>query len=334
MENLQLKIQATLPAIRTNFEEIKIQLEKKLSVYDFLVQEEDVKLAKESIKLINSLKKELETLRKDKVQELSVPIDDFNSKVKDLVAICDNSSSKLSSQVKVYEDEQKKEILSKLNQELSNMYQKFGVVDGFKTVKVDDLAILSNGTKTGVSKKAIDEIESRVVSIVEFQRIVEKRVLSLSSVCFEKGLEVPLAVENVKSFLYEKDENSYNNQLNVLIDSEKARLLAYKTKVQEQNQKPKELDAPIKTETKTKTTQNIPTTEIKKTVTADGKVKFTVVATFEIECDEKFEPLLADNLKSRFEQAVNKNGKKLFSTVPNVEITKHIADGLKQGSLF
>ena len=74
MENLQLKIQATLPTIRTNFEEIKIQLEKKLSVYDFLVQEEDVKLAKESIKLINSLKKELETLRKEKVQELSVPI--------------------------------------------------------------------------------------------------------------------------------------------------------------------------------------------------------------------------------------------------------------------
>jgi hypothetical protein len=332
MENLQLKIQSTLPAIRTNFEEIKNQLEKKLSVYDFLVQEEDVKLAKENIKLINSLKKELETMRKDKVQELSVPINDFNSKVKDLVAICDNSSSKLLSQVKVYEDEQKKEILLRLNQELSNMYQKFGVVDGFKTVKVDDLAILSNGTKTGISKKTVDEIESRVVSIVEFQRVIEKRVLSLSSICFEKGLEVPLAVENVKSFLYEKDENSYNNQLNVLIDSEKARLLAYKTKVQEQIQKPKELDIPIKTVTKT--TQTNSTTEIKKTVTADGKVKFTVVATFEIECDEKFEPLLADNLKSRFEKAIDKNGKKLFSTVPNVEIIKHIADGLKQGSLF
>lgn len=323
MENLPIKIQSTLPTISTNFEEIKSQLEKKLSVYDFLVQEEDVKIAKDSIKIINQLKKELETQRKNKVQELSVPINDFNSKVKELVVICDNSSSKLSSQVNVYENQQRKEILLKLNQELSNMYQKFGVIDEFKTVKVEDLAILSNGTKTGISKKAVDEIEVRVVSIVEFQRVVEKRVLSLSSVCFDKGLEIPLAVENIKSFLYEKDENSYTSQLNHLIDSEKARLLAYKTKIQEEIQKPKEIDTAIKTQT-----------EIKKTVTADGKVKFTIVATFEIECDEKLEPLLADNLKSRFEKAYDRNGKKLFSTTPNVEIIKHIADGLKQGSLF
>ena len=336
MEDLPIKIQFTLPIIQTNFEEIKSQLEKKLSVYDFLVQEDDVVKAKQNIKAINSFKKKLEALRKDKVKELSVPIDEFNSKVKDLLVVYDKSSLKLSSQVKVYKDKQKKDILLKLKQELLNMYQKFGVADEFKTVKVEDLAIISNDAKTGVSKKAVDEIESRVVSIVGFQRIIEKRVLSLSSVCFEKGLEVPLVVENIKSFLYEKEENLYNNQLNTLIDSEKARLLAYKTKVQEQQvQKPKEVDIAIKTEIKKAvTTQNIPKNEIKKTVTAEGKVKFTIVATFEIECDEKFEPLLADNLKSRFEKAYDKNGKKLFSTTPKVEIIKHIADGLKQGSLF
>lgn len=332
MDNLAIKIESTLPIINTNFEEIKTQLEKKLSVYDFLVQEDDVKKAKENATEINALKNELETLRKAKVNELSAPIDIFSSKVKELVTICENSRTKLLNQVKKFEDDKKDEILNRLKAELVALYNKFGLADEFKTIKVDDLAILSNGTKEGISKKAYEEIESRVLKALEFQRVVEKRYLELDVYCYERGLEKPLTIANINHFLYEPD-GVYYNKLNSLIDSEKIRLAEYRAKIIRET----ELDSlvPVKeNQAQIQTSQITSQPKINKTVTADGKVKFTVTATFEIECDEKFEPLLADNLKSRFEKAIDKNGKKLFSTVPNIMIEKHISDGLKQGSLF
>lgn len=330
--NLAIKIESTLPIINTNFEEIKIQLEKKLSVYDFLVQEDDVKKAKENATEINALKNELETLRKTKVKELSVPIDAFCSNIKTLVTVCDKASSKLLAQVKKFEDVKKAEILNRLKAELVALYNKFGLADEFKTIKVDDLAILTNGTKEGISKKAYEEIEKRVLKALEFQRVVEKRYLELDGYCYERGLENPLTVENINHFLYEAD-SVYYNKLNSLIDSEKIRLAEYKAKIIRETEIT--TPSPVKeNQTQIKTPQIAPQTIINKTVTADGKVKFTVTATFEIECDEKFEPLLADNLKSRFEKAIDKNGKKLFSTVPNIMIEKHISDGLRQGSLF
>ena len=330
--NLAIKIESTLPTITTNFEEIKSQLEKKLSVYDFLVQEDDVKKAKENATEINALKNELETMRKAKVNELSAPINDFNLKVKELVTICDNSRAKLLAQVKKFDDEKKAEILNRLKAELDALYNKFGLADEFKTIKVDDLAILSNATKDGITKKAYEEIESRVLKALEFQRVVEKRWLELDAYCYERGLEKPLTIANINHFLYEPDD-VYYNKLNSLIDSEKIRLAEYRAKIIKETEIT--TPSPVKeNQTQIQTSQITSQPKINKTVTADGKVKFTVTATFEIECDEKFEPLLADNLKSRFEKAIDKNGKKLFSTVPNIMIEKHISDGLKQGSLF
>lgn len=333
--NLAIRIESTLPVITTNFDVIRASLEQKLSVYDFLVQEDDLKVAKANAKEINALKNELETLRKAKVNELNAPIDDFNSNVKELVELCDNSRTKLLNQVEKFENEKRKEILDRLNAELNALYNKFRLADEFKTIKVDDLAILSNATKDGISKKAYEEIESRVLKALEFQRTVEKRWLELNGYCYERGLENPLTVENINHFLYESDD-VYYNKLNSLIDAEKTRLARYKAKTTKESEITiSSPSSPAKeNQTQIQTSQNTSQPKINKTITADGKVKFTVTATFEIECDEKFEPLLADNLKSRFEKAIDKNGKKLFSTIPNVVIEKHISDGLKQGSLF
>lgn len=101
----------TLPkTIDFNFEELKGQLASSLELYTGLVVTEDsIKSAKEDRAKLNKLREALETKRKEVKKECMAPYTDFESKVKELVALIDKPIAAIDGQLKGYEDKRRSE---------------------------------------------------------------------------------------------------------------------------------------------------------------------------------------------------------------------------------
>ena len=101
----------TLPkTIDFNFEELKGQLASSLELYTGLVVTEDsIKSAKEDRAKLNKLREALETKRKEVKKECMAPYTDFESKVKELVALIDKPIAAIDGQLKGSEDKRRSE---------------------------------------------------------------------------------------------------------------------------------------------------------------------------------------------------------------------------------
>lgn len=101
----------TLPkTIDFNFEELKGQLASSLELYTGLVVTEDsIKSAKEDRAKLNKLREALETKRKEVKKECMAPYTDFESKVKELVALIDKPIAAIDGQLKGYEEKRRSE---------------------------------------------------------------------------------------------------------------------------------------------------------------------------------------------------------------------------------
>lgn len=335
---LVLDVKTTLPVIASNFETIKKQLTDGLKKYNLTVDENSVKAAKSMATEINALSNQIDTLRKEKVKELSAPIKDFENKAKELVSICQQSRTNLLDQVKVFEDKQREECLKLLQSELSSQYIRFGVKAEFQTVKVEDLALLSHLNKTGLAKKAVDTVEERVLDVKRFQEKIEQRLLSLEGYCLKSGLAVAFTPEHINHFLMVDSDEEYEKRLNNLIEKELSRQEVMKKAIEEKARKemvsepqpvikeePKEQPklaqdgqpmievqpVSIQYQNPAATTQNSNNGS-----TIGNNRRYTVTATFEIEVDERLEPKLEAMLLKKFEQAC-------FKTMPEIQIVKH-----------
>lgn len=298
--------QATLPIIKSNFDAVKHNLGEQLKKFELIVQEDDVKIAKQNATTLNKLKNEIETLRKEKSKELSAPIKEFELKAKELANMCENTRQGLLTQVAKFEDKKLLFCKELLNEELQTQYEEFEIHKEFKNVEISDLVILSNLNKNSLAKKARDIIKERVLEALKHQKMVETRLLELSDYCLKNGLEVPLNKENIISFLYLENDEFYKNKLNLLIKSEIKRIQDF-TKKETADIKTTQLSAKIK-----------PANNINPI-----KCKYIVTATFEIEVDEKLESRLESALINKFINAIDKDrGVKTFKKIPKINIKK------------
>ncbi len=300
METFNIIVEATLPTIFSNFEAIKSSLEQQLQQFELIVQEDDVKVAKENATSINKLKGEIDTLRKNKVKELSAPINELDRQAKELVSMCENTRQGLLSQVATFEDKKREECLSLLKVELKNQYERFNIQDEFQKVEIADLAIISNLN------------------------------LELKGYCLEAGLEAPLTKEHVSSFLMMPD-CIYHGQLNKLIESEIKRIAQLKSRLEEAAKKEAQVQASVPSATiEVQKAPHQPSvqSQIVSNVPSGTKRRYTVTATFEIEVDESMESQLEAMLQRKFVQAC-------FKTVPEITVAKQPVKGeLMEGSLF
>lgn len=330
METFNIIVEATLPTIFSNFEAIKSSLEQQLQQFELIVQEDDVKVAKENATSINKLKGEIDTLRKNKVKELSAPINELDRQAKELVSMCENTRQGLLSQVATFEDKKREECLSLLKVELKNQYERFNIQDEFQKVEIADLAIISNLNKGGLAKKAVDTILCRILEVLKHQKVVEDRLLELKGYCLEAGLEAPLTKEHVSSFLMMPD-CIYHGQLNKLIESEIKRIAQLKSRLEEAAKKEAQVQASVPSATiEVQKAPHQPSvqSQIVSNVPSGTKRRYIVTATFEIEVDESLESKLEAMLQKKFAQAC-------FKTVPEITVVKQPVKGeLMEGSLF
>ena len=335
---LELTVQSSLPKINGNFKDLKVQLLNELKKYDLIVDADSTKTAKKMATTINKLKGEIATLRKSKTQELSAPIKEFEIQAKELESLCEESRQKLLSQTKVFEDKERDRALELLTVLKSEIEAKYGIKEGFEIEVPFDLAIISNLTKSGLSKKAKDEVDARVLVKKQFQEKIDTRLLTLEAICYKGGLQVPLTRENINHFLMEADDDVYLKKLVSLIKNEISRLeKAEQLKAEQLKRKEavnKERNVVESKASNCQVIAEIKDNQAHQTVSVpnqyshfknleefapirkrSSKKTYVVTATFEVEVDEKIEPQLVQMLVDRFAKAK-------FKQVPTVYVER------------
>ena len=321
MNNLPIDVKVILPKISTNFYAAKQQLSNILKEYDLVVDADSVKVAKKMATEINKLSRQIDTVRKEKVSELSAPIKEFEKEAKDLSSLCQESRQQLLSQVKVFEDKEIERAKNFLQEELNSAYLKYGIKDEFQNVKVLDLAIISNLNKNGLAKKAKDAIDERVLEAKKFQEKIDKRLLTLETICFKGGLQAPLTRKNIEHFLMIEDDDIYLEKLVSLIQNEIARIDAMKKREEIQTATTESKPTPNRTmqEEKPQAKKSSKYDKFKNNQFApkskNAKATFTVTAVFEVEFDESKAHLLKDMLLDKF-------AKSNFKSIPTVYVEK------------
>ncbi len=219
MQNKQsLSVAATPPAFSHNLPVIKKQVEGYLASYDFVVGEDGVKDAKAAAGELKKMADMLDTLRKEKVKEVSAPIAAFEAEVKEIHGMILSSRSAILDQVAKFEAETKEKIKGLLRAELDSLWAAFGVEGEFRKAQYTDLILLSSITNGGrPTKKATDALKERVMADKAIQDMVSMRLMTLKGRSFEAGLKVPLERHNVEHFLLDKD---YDEKLNQLLVAE------------------------------------------------------------------------------------------------------------------
>lgn len=320
--SLEIKVSSTAAIINSNFEELKSQLKAELKQYDLIVDVDSVKTANKMATAINKLKKEISEKRKAIIAELSAPFREFENQAKELEDICETSRQKLLKQTKVYEEEQKDKALKLLTLYKTEIETKYGIKESFEIEIPFDLAIASNLTKNGLSKKARDEIEKRVLLKKQLQEKINTRLLTLETICFRAGLQTPLTRANIQHFLFEESEDVYLDKLTSLIHNEFTRLEKAKQLKEEQEQRKKVIKeenspAPIKEETKIVFSKysHLKNMQEFQTPVKKAKAIYVVNAEFEVEASESLALKLEPMLIQRFKKAE-------FKQIPKITIIK------------
>lgn len=116
---MELKInEVQLPEqITFNYEELKQELTEKVSLYETLVYtDEQIKEAKADKANLNKLKKALNDERIRREKEYMEPFNDFKAKVNEIISIIDRPVAVIDKQVKEYEEKQKQDKLTKIQE--------------------------------------------------------------------------------------------------------------------------------------------------------------------------------------------------------------------------
>ena len=218
----QLSIQTQAPKISVNFETVAAALDAELKHYASLVVTPDnIKGAKKAATEINKLAGEIDQRRKDAVADVSAPIKEFESQMKDLHGRCKSVRQGILDQADKYESQVREQARQLLTERRTELWDDASVADEFRKAEVDDLAerLSSITDKGNLAKSAREAIEARVKDDRALQDKVERRLLELERDCYAAGLETPLARQHVEHFLYADDE-TYRGQLQTMIATE------------------------------------------------------------------------------------------------------------------
>lgn len=232
--NTEIEVNAELPVIKTNFDLVKSDLAAHLKTYENVVVTidtlaEDKKLAK----TITATGKEFDTLRKEKLAEVSRPLVVFGDQMNELSGMCTSLAATIKSQVKVFEDAKLEEISKLLKSTMMAALDEANIDDEFRVLNIDHLIKLGAITKTGALNKASKDAINAIVSDKKaIMQTTQLRLVQLESGSFKAGLDIPLVRLNVEQFLFDTDEK-YNEHLISAINSEFERQQAAKVRKKE-----------------------------------------------------------------------------------------------------
>lgn len=155
-------LQTAIPAeIGFNFEELKAALTEQLHYYNtMVVTEETVQEGKADRANLRKLREAIETRRKEVKRLCAQPYMTFEEKVKELVALIDKPIAAIDAQVKVFEDQQRKQ----KQEEIDGLYAEL-VPENLKEIiplqRIMDPKWLNKGTTAKSIREAIETMVKR-----------------------------------------------------------------------------------------------------------------------------------------------------------------------------
>ena len=333
-----LKIEITqLPIIKSDLSVLKERVKSLLKKYDFIVSEDDIKAVRAKTTELNKLAIALDTLRKEKVKEVSEPIKKFDLEAKEIYSMIKETRQTLLDQVKKFENETKIKIEGLLKEEIKTLNEIYHIDDEFQKATYADLVKLTNLTKGGkLTKKTSDELKTRVLQDKQVQEKIQARLIALDGICLKAGLEAPLQKHNVQHFLF---SDNYDEQLNSLIQVELKRQEETKRKIAQQLEKRRRIEAVKKAE-EAKQTQKIVEETIPKEIKASSKIKpannstkYQVTVTMEFKTKDMDEEMMAKITQKKFLKCGFESIKDIqVVKIVNIPIAKESL--LASGSLF
>lgn len=213
-----LTVNATPPAITSNFATIREQLAKELESADIVVTEDTVADAKKKATEINKLRKEIDDRRKEHVKAMTAPIRDWENQAKELVAMCDEARAGITSQVSKFESKALASVRELMQMRLEQYYDAKGVRERFQVPLPAGIERLSYKLASGgLSAAGKKEAEQIVHDCLAKQQAEDIRLAGLEGECMKAGLTSALTEEHVRGILHLPDAE-YRERLASLID--------------------------------------------------------------------------------------------------------------------
>lgn len=154
MKTMEIRVESIqLPErIGFNYEELKQELEAKVSMYETIVYTDDqIQEAKKDKANLNKLKKALNDERIRREKEYMQPFNDFKAKVNEIISIIDKPVAVIDKQVKEYEEKQKQDKRNKISEIYTNLCVETGLGVGLEQIWND------KWLNASVSLKSIQE---------------------------------------------------------------------------------------------------------------------------------------------------------------------------------
>lgn len=178
--NLELT-KRELPKIEWNYNELKEILKKEIEKYDgLIVTEQTIPECKETQKKLASLKRKLDSARKEVKKELSAPISNFESEVKELISIISDVEDPIKDGLNIFEEKRKEMKLEEIKFLLSD-----AIDDAEELEQVVIPKELLNKTTTMKSINAFVEttainIQSKLEDIEKNKKLLQNEISELN----------------------------------------------------------------------------------------------------------------------------------------------------------
>lgn len=307
LEINQIKLDGALTILNLNakmesLESLVVQ-ELEKAEYNSIVTMDNFKSMKESSLFLGKVAKDISDFRIAKVKEETQDIKLFEDSLKRFTSMFKSKQDEIKQGLDVFEEETRKQVKAVCIAYFDDYSLEVGLSDEFKNINLEDMTQTGFMTASGsISKKGKEEIEKRVQVQLNLQNKVQNRLMMLENECLKAGIE-PLTKQHIQGFLF-ADDNTYINNLNMLIDSELKRAEQIKAKqeqelrqkIEAENNKPKEevtpFDEPKATIT-IKEEQKIEKVEAKVIpVDSDGKVMKTLSCSIRVPAEATDEQVI------------------------------------------
>ncbi len=175
-----------LPVVKVNYEQLEAELQKRLTDYKGLVVTDDTLAAcKDAQKELAGLRIKIDTFRKEKKQELSKPITEFEAQCKKLIADIEEVEMPLKDGIKVFDDAKREAKRADANIMIADVAEAIGLNEKYAA----QLTVLDKYLNLTASKKSVKEdLETRAFALkVEQDREQERITIIMNVINTENG---------------------------------------------------------------------------------------------------------------------------------------------------
>lgn len=187
--------------IKTNTNQLKRELSLYLEKYNVEVTEENEKDCSKMATELNQIAKTLDEKRKATASLIKKPADDLKIAVDELIKIVQDKRASILEGVNQFKSKRMELVRSLLKSEIEKLYIENKVEEKYQVCNIESLVLEGSLSKTQLTKKAIESLESMVRKVKNIQDSVTIREMQLELKCSNAGLITPIELSEVEHII-------------------------------------------------------------------------------------------------------------------------------------